>query len=796
MIHQQQNWDYSSTEDAFFFSSLVASDILHIYIRNGILVKWLQRQYKRYQRKGRKQNGETNDGQINDGHANDGDVNIRKEENYKTAKCIERNHQFANTLCFRTMGCLTGNAKGLRNYGQTCFLNSVLQSLASLTPFIAYLERIVELIQEQRNYKDRQSVNVSANTGLSFLLPMRNQNINSCGSLYSSTLSQKLLNIFHYVNASSSLSDSNKNNSDKARKLRNSQNKANMLDHDPRDILKIVATKHSQFYSQYATGVNNQQQDAQELLQALIGLVINESQHGHYDDKTVSDRYSHDGKKNSHPLRLDPYLFRFKDDVWDSKIDNEEMIPEIISSIYQSITISDSFCTVSTDELSGTNTTPYNRNIETGNIHTLSSMLYRMHSEQERLKRVGVQSSHEDHDAHKTYLVCKRNNQGDDEPVASSENSNKCVIIDCNNKANEILAAEKMHLEEEDRNSIHLKPCSKASGNDLQICAKENRQAESLPELPMSMKIMLAISPIAPSPFSGWIGTTIVCCACNHIRPIQNTPFLELPVVPSSISHYYQHLSSIDKINHRSPSFCSLDQCLMEFASVERVKDVECWACPIQKEINQVQDEIVILKGAISNMSARNQKETKPENIHMLHKELQQIVSRRQILESIDPDGEHLNDLCKNDDLDEIKTNVIKIAKPFRGYARISTRITRLPSILCLHVKRLYFDPVRNVMAKTIQHVSFPEILDLGKICSTRSSKPINYRIMSVIEHRGNAYSGHYVTYRRITDYRNSLRHTTTQLKTWALISDEKVSFLSWHEVSRCQAYMLFYEAI
>ena len=78
----------------------------------------------------------------------------------------------------------------------------------------------------------------------------------------------------------------------------------------------------------------------------------------------------------------------------------------------------------------------------------------------------------------------------------------------------------------------------------------------------------------------------------------------------------------------------------------------------------------------------------------------------------------------------------------------------------------------------------------------------IPYRLMSVIEHRGNAYAGHYVTYR-------SVESTTTEMNTkgtgissarknedWVVVSDEKVSFLSFQDVQRCQAYMLFYEAI
>jgi hypothetical protein len=39
--------------------------------------------------------------------------------------------------------------QGIPNYGQTCFLNSVLQALASLEPYLKYLERIIQVKEER-----------------------------------------------------------------------------------------------------------------------------------------------------------------------------------------------------------------------------------------------------------------------------------------------------------------------------------------------------------------------------------------------------------------------------------------------------------------------------------------------------------------------------------------------------------------------------------------------------------------------------------------------------------------------
>jgi ubiquitin C-terminal hydrolase len=103
-------------------------------------------------------------------------------------------------------------------------------------------------------------------------------------------------------------------------------------------------------------------------------------------------------------------------------------------------------------------------------------------------------------------------------------------------------------------------------------------------------------------------------------------------------------------------------------------------------------------------------------------------------------------------------------------------------------------------MAKTIQHVAFDEMMDLGRFCAysgddkgmtgsgdrpPKARKAVMYKLMSVIEHRGNAFSGHYVAYRR------DLANPTD----WLLISDESVRKVTWRDVANCQAYMLFYEA-
>jgi len=143
-----------------------------------------------------------------------------------------------------------------------------------------------------------------------------------------------------------------------------------------------------------------------------------------------------------------------------------------------------------------------------------------------------------------------------------------------------------------------------------------------------------------------------------------------------------------------------------------------------------------------------------------------------------------------------------------RGEATKCLLLTRCPAILCCHIQRRYFNPQMERMEKCIQYVEFPEILDLSPFCAyspianaqwaagtqrtshrdvdpaTNGGTRIRYRLQSVIEHSGNAFGGHYVSYRR------------NQKGEWFRISDSDVVPLPWSRVRRCQAYMLFYEAV
>lgn len=195
-----------------------------------------------------------------------------------------------------------------------------------------------------------------------------------------------------------------------------------------------------------------------------------------------------------------------------------------------------------------------------------------------------------------------------------------------------------------------------------------------------------------------------------------------------------------------------------------------------------------------------------------LKEELSMIRARLSRLRAMDPDGDD-SDLLGNENDDGLGDDLLfgalpdsKPSKLSRHNARKCLILTRCPSILCCHIQRRYYDPFFNRMEKCHQHVHFEEILNMAPYSAyspfasapwvagssrqpnqdtttPRKHKPMLYRLMSIIEHRGNASGGHYICYRR---FRNS----------WYRVNDNTVTEIAWKHVRLCEAYMLFYEAM
>ena len=613
--------------------------------------------------------------------------------------------------------CTLVRIRGIPNYGQTCFINSVLQSLASLEPFLKYLERVIEVQSE---------------------LPSK---IITMDGSKASCFSQQVLEVLDMINS----------------------RETGRRRPDTRKILKRIGETNSQFRSKYM-----EQQDAQELLQTLLGVIIS------------------DAELDSTDQRL-----RFLDDPVTDDDDNG-LLTAVIAGDETRYSVNWS----PSNSASLKKLTPVEGESD---ILTLSGLLERIDENQKNMLESAVRPSIVNHPQSVESEAV--GNQAELEHQREEKKQEDFEIALPFTASDENLPLLEKPVSPDEAIGLNLVEDSTLSDDTASTNSTDD---QSFSKESTSMQIMKStISSITPSPLSGWLGSTLRCCKCKHVRPIQNAPFLDIPVVPTSIPHYLAKAHQARPPNVSPQPVCTLDQCLVDFTSVERVQDVECRSCTIQKAIEHFDEEAVILRGAISSMEKRiQQKGGDPtEQVKYLHEDLAKIELRLIKLKTMDPDEEEimLNDDTENELLGIETTETEMI--PVRCDAKKCLFLTRCPSILCCHVQRRYFDPFTNRMEKCVQFVEFPQVLDLGPYCaygpknhwaagSSNEKQEISkvrcmpYRLQSIIEHRGNAYGGHYVSYRR--DHSGE----------WFRISDNNVTPVSWQQVRSCQAYMLFYEAI
>jgi len=308
------------------------------------------------------------------------------------------------------------------------------------------------------------------------------------------------------------------------------------------------------------------------------------------------------------------------------------------------------------------------------------------------------------------------------------------------------------------------------------------------------------------APFDGWVGSVLRCGRCHYTRPIRNSPFLSIPLVPTSVLNYHSRMQCRES-GFASPSqdhlpMCTIEQCLSDFTSVERVNDVECPSCTKQQEMGDLREERHLLQDAIDSMEKRLQRAGGNPMLQTkaLQNDLTRVEDRLSFIDLADPDDVYSSSKQSNDDVACLPT--LQGKSLLRCDALKCLTLTRYPKVLCCHIQRLFANLETGRTEKCLQHVEFPQLLDVSKYCTYSpeastswaagsirecvkgDGKRLNYRLRAVIEHSGGANCGHYVCYRQ------------NNASEWYRISDSDVKPMTWRKVRSCQAYMLFYELV
>jgi hypothetical protein len=219
--------------------------------------------------------------------------------------------------------------------------------------------------------------------------------------------------------------------------------------------------------------------------------------------------------------------------------------------------------------------------------------------------------------------------------------------------------------------------------------------------------------------------------------------------------------------------------------------------------MTELEEEELMLRGAISSIQKRKfvdgTQQQQPgkqidQDILGLIKETELLRVAAAHLKSLDPDAdEDLGHSNNSMDYFQLIKSSSKL-NPIRGDAWKATLLMRPPKILCIHAQRRHFDFRSGQMVKITRHLNFSEVMDLSDFYAFEQQQQFQrrrvgcnllYRLMSVIEHQGGAFGGHYQTYRRSNWNEGN--------NSWVLVSDQSVSPRSWNDVRNCQAYMLFY---
>ena len=581
---------------------------------------------------------------------------------------------------------------GLPNQGQTCFLNSVLQSLASLESFVAYLDGIVQCQEEMKEVG-------LIGGGIPAVVEEESNNMKNKNT--TTSFSRQLLDLLDDINNFDEEADTDEENSTQRKsysRFGGFGGRRNRRSPDPKPLLRTIGESNDQFRAKsFAT---MEQQDAEELLSALFGVLIEDAELDALLDRRFLHQYQSSRSDTQSQFDLSSQLSLLEEDK------EGLMTSAMANGMFEKEDLSSSVLTNGMKSNAGNNGLSIDSDGDGTNILSLSGFLLKMEEE----KKQAISESDDD-----------SLNQ-----VAAMKSL--CV-------KQEPKKHRKYQLQEEKKQD-HVDCEDSSPKEEKKLYSKFSSISSSRSTIPMSMQILRSsISSITPSPLSGWLGSTIQCTKCSHVRPIQNSAFLDIPLVPTSVPKYIgnaYHSSKLIPPNSSAIPFCTLDDCLADFTSVERVQDVECQNCTIQREIESLEEEVMMLRGAVDTTERRTEKKgengtkngsSQFDGTKYLRQDLFKTETRLLQYKTMDPDEDDIFgalDQSKSEESDEILFGIEEESKVKieRCDARKCLLLTRTPSILCCHIQRRYYDPYTNRMEKCIQFVEFPQVLDISPYCA------------------------------------------------------------------------------
>lgn len=115
-------------------------------------------------------------------------------------------------------------------------------------------------------------------------------------------------------------------------------------------------------------------------------------------------------------------------------------------------------------------------------------------------------------------------------------------------------------------------------------------------------------------------------------------------------------------------------------------------------------------------------------------------------------------------------------------------RLTRLPQVLCFHLKRFAFDMDSMEMAKLGDPFEFPDTIDMKPyVVSSKEDDNHIYDLSSIVIHSGNAEFGHYFALSR--------PDPVADVNRWVKLDDDRVTSISQDDVRKIASGVVSAEA-